>query len=143
MVVGTNMKKIGVSQKAIIFNEQERLLILRRSKTAPYGALIWDLPGGDLDYGEDAIIGITREIKEETGLDVRELKPFDVESHINDRKEFWVTIAYVGKTSSDNVSLSYEHDRHKWIEPKEAEKIETADKIKRFIKNIGKGNYSK
>lgn len=61
------MEKIGVSQKAIIFNKENKILVIRRSKTAPYGALTWDLPGGDLDYGEDAITGVIREIKEETG----------------------------------------------------------------------------
>jgi 8-oxo-dGTP diphosphatase len=130
------MNNTGVSQKAIIFNQEEKILILRRSGTAPYGALTWDLPGGDLDYGENAIKGITREIKEETGLNVKELKAFDVESHVNNKREFWVTIAYICKTDSDNVNLSYEHNQYKWIDPKEIKELEAMDKIKRFIAKL-------
>jgi len=31
----------------------------------------WTLPGGGLDFGEDPQNGVVREVKEETGLDVR------------------------------------------------------------------------
>jgi len=89
-----------------------------------------------LDYGENAIKGITREIKEETGLNVKELKAFDVESHVNNKREFWVTIAYICKTDSDNVNLSYEHNQYKWIDPKEIKELEAMDKIKRFIAKL-------
>jgi ADP-ribose pyrophosphatase len=65
------MKKIGVSQKAIIFNREGKILVLRRSGTALSNPGKWDFPGGDLEFGEDAIGGIIREIREETGLEVK------------------------------------------------------------------------
>lgn len=127
------MGKIGVSQKAIIFNREGKILVLRRSGAAPSNPGKWDFPGGDLDFGEDAIGGIIREIKEESGLEVKNLKPFDVESHINKEGDFWVTIAYTAKSISDKVILSYEHDESKWLTAEDFLKLESSEKLRRFV----------
>lgn len=87
-----NNQKIRVSQKAIIFREDGKILTMRRTATAPSRPLYWDLPGGDLDFGEDVKDGIVREIREEAGLEVQELAVIDAISGFNDKKEFWVTI---------------------------------------------------
>ena len=130
------MKKVGVSQKAIVFNEEGKFLTLHRTSSAPSNPDKWDFPGGDLDFGEDAIEGITREAKEESGLEVKDLKPFDVESHINKKGDFWVTIAYTAKAASDEVTLSFEHDEFEWLTAGEFLKLESPDKLKRFVKNL-------
>ncbi len=130
------MKKVGISQKAIIFNKEGKFLVIHRTKTAPSNPNKWDFPGGDLDFGEDATDGIIREIKEESGLEVRELKPFDVESHINKQGDFWVTIAYTAKANSDRIVLSFEHDEFKWLTVGEFLKLESPEKLRRFVKNL-------
>ena len=130
------MKKIGVSQKAIIFNREGKILVLRRSGTALSNPGKWDFPGGDLEFGEDAIGGIIREIREETGLEVKNLNLFDVESHINKEGDFWVTIAYIAKAVSDKVILSYEHDEFKWLTDEDFLKLESSEKLRRFVGNL-------
>lgn len=130
------MKKIGVSQKAIIFNQEGKILVLRRSGTALSNPGKWDFPGGDLEFGEDAIGGIIREIREETGLEVKNLNLFDVESHINKEGDFWVTIAYIAKAVSDKVILSYEHDEFKWLTAEDFLKLESSEKLRRFVGNL-------
>lgn len=112
-----NMNRFGVSQKIVIFNREGKLLSIRRSKTAPTRPLCWDLPGGDLDFGEEPLASIKREIKEETGLMVKNIKPFDVEAHINSADDFWVTIAYRACNVAGKVILSYEHDQFQWLTP--------------------------
>ena len=64
---------MGFSQKAFVFNKKRKFLIMRRTKTAPFGPLQWDLPGGDIEFGEDPIKSIIREVKEETGLIVNQV----------------------------------------------------------------------
>ncbi|MEK9135395.1 MAG: NUDIX hydrolase [Patescibacteria group bacterium] len=130
------MEKIGVSQKAIILNKEGKFLALRRSKTAPAKPLSWDLPGGELDFGEDPIKGIIREIKEETGITIKKIEPFDVEAHIATNKEFWVTIAYKTQCDEADVKLSFEHDEFKWLLPEEFLELESSEKLQRFAKKL-------
>ena len=44
------------------------VLLTRISVNGPGGGL-WTLPGGGLDFGEDPVDGVVREVAEETGLD--------------------------------------------------------------------------
>ena len=57
---------------AFILNAKGELLVERRGKEPAKGTL--DLPGGFTDLNETAEEGIAREIKEETGLDVHQVK---------------------------------------------------------------------
>lgn len=130
------MKRTGVSQKVVIQSRSGKFLILHRTSSAPSRPDTWDLPGGDLDFGEKAERGILREVREETGLPIRNIEPYDVESHINQEGDFWVTIAYKATSSSEKVVLSYEHDRFRWVTRKEFARLRSAKKLKRFIKNL-------
>ena len=57
---------------AFIVNDKNELLVVKRGKEPAKGTL--DLPGGFVDMDETAEEGMTREIREETGLDVRNIK---------------------------------------------------------------------
>lgn len=130
------MKNFGVSQKAILLDSAGKLLALQRSDTHPSKPLTWDLPGGDLSFGEEPYAGIEREIKEETGLSVRNLKPFDVESQKTDSGDFWITIAYKTSDFDGNVKLSYEHSAFEWLPPQTFLSLKSAPKLQRFVKNV-------
>lgn len=130
------MGKIGVSQKAIVINSEGKFLAVRRSKTAPAKPLSWDLPGGELDFGEDPVKGIVREVEEETGITIESIEPFDVEAHIAPNEEFWVTIAYKAQCRDGDVKLSFEHDEFKWVAPKEFLKLKSSEKLQRFVKRL-------
>ncbi|HDD64691.1 MAG TPA: NUDIX domain-containing protein [Firmicutes bacterium] len=60
-----------------IIIEVEGGIILIKRKNPPFG---WALPGGFVDYGESVEEAAIREAKEETGLDIKELKQFRVYS---------------------------------------------------------------
>ncbi len=130
------MKNAYVSQKVVILDKKNEILALRRSKTHPYKPFSWDLPGGDLDFGEDPIQGIIRETKEETGLDIHDISPFDVEAHITPDQSFWVTIAYTAKCDKKDVVLSYEHDQFEWLDREEFLLLQSSPKMQRFIKRL-------
>lgn len=132
------MSTIGISQKAVILNAEGKFLAIHRSPTAPSKPNQWDLPGGALDFGEDPAVGIAREIKEETGLEVTGLAPFDVEAHINPADKFWITICYKCEPLSQTVKLSFEHDDFRWITEQDFFQLEASQKIRRFISNLKK-----
>jgi ADP-ribose pyrophosphatase YjhB (NUDIX family) len=126
-------KKIGISQKAIVSRDDGKILAIRRSDTHPLRPKGWDIPGGDLEFGEDAKEGMRREIAEETGLEVSDLKVVDVISWPNDRGEFWITICYLAKSEGDAVKLSWEHDDFKWVMPEEFRQLDALPRIKQFV----------
>lgn len=106
---------IHLSQKALIINNVGLLLTMRRSHTDPHRPLTWDLPGGEVKEGEDLRESILREITEEVGIDVSDLRVADAIGAYNKRGEYWVTVAYMAKAMSDVVTLSYEHDQFEWL----------------------------
>ena len=65
-LVGRQMQTPGlpVSAKALVMTPRGRVLILRKTNG------LFDLPGGKLEIGEGALDALTREVDEETGLQV-------------------------------------------------------------------------
>jgi len=126
-------ESFGVSQKAVIGDGSGKCLVLLRGKTAPSNPSKWDLPGGDLDYGEDAVKSMLREIDEETGISVGHLEPLDVEAHINSQGTHWTTIGWSALALGSDVRISWEHDEHKWVTLDEFRKLRSIPKVARFV----------
>ena len=131
-----NNKSRGISQKAFVFRKDGTFLTMRRTKTAPSNPLNWDFPGGDIEFGEDPKSSMTREILEETGLSIKELRPFDVEGHITNKGDYWITIAYKAFTNSDKITLSWEHDLYKWVTLDEFLRLKIPKKFRKFAKTL-------
>lgn len=55
-----------VGGSAVVVDDEERILLQRRSDSGN-----WALPGGMMDIGETFAQSVIREVKEETGFDVR------------------------------------------------------------------------
>lgn len=76
----------------VLFNGRELLLIKRKHE--PFKDT-WALPGGFVDYGETTEHAVIREMKEETGLDVRIIDLIGVYSDPNrDPRGHTVSIVY-------------------------------------------------
>jgi 8-oxo-dGTP diphosphatase len=58
----------SVSVAAAILDDQERFLVIRRADNGR-----WEPPGGVLELHESIADGLAREVREETGLDIRPL----------------------------------------------------------------------
>jgi ADP-ribose pyrophosphatase YjhB (NUDIX family) len=72
-------------------------IVLIKRKNPPHG---WALPGGFLDYGESAENAARREAKEETGLDVVNLKQFHTYSDPNrDPRHHTMSVVVVAQGS--------------------------------------------
>lgn len=56
----------------IILNKKRQICLVKRARKPKYG--FWDLPGGFIKFGETAEEAARREAKEETGLDLSDLK---------------------------------------------------------------------
>jgi ADP-ribose pyrophosphatase YjhB (NUDIX family) len=76
----------------IIIEISGKIVLIGR-KNPPFG---WALPGGFIDYGESAEAAARREAKEETGLDIRELRQFHTYSDPHrDPRRHTISIVFV------------------------------------------------
>ena len=70
-------------------------IVLIERKFPPLG---WALPGGFVDYGEKVEVAAIREAKEETNLDLEDVKFFTLRSNPKRDKRFHiVTCVFAGK----------------------------------------------
>ena len=67
----THPESITIGVAGVIWNQAGQVLLIRRTKPPRNGQ--WSLPGGRLERGETLIEGLTREIREETQLEVEVL----------------------------------------------------------------------
>ena len=106
--------------KALIFNNQNQILILKRSETHPMFPLQYDLPGGIGQDGETGAQVATREIFEETGLDI---KPDSLEivreRIVTERNTKQFVLKTIINESNPKITISWEHAMYIWLSPKE------------------------
>ena len=131
---------VGLSQKAFVFDKKGMFLIMRRTRTAPSNALKWDLPGGIIEFGEDIYKSIKREVKEETGLTIKNPTPFDVSTRIHRDDEFWLTVAHKASVVGGALKISWEHDLHKWVKIGEFLKLPASSTLIKFAKTLKKNS---
>ena len=91
--------------KAIIIKQDGALLLLRSTGQKFPGK--WDLPGGHIHIGEDPKDGLIREVREETGITLSE--------PIERLYEEGNTTFYRAQMPDEKVTLSHEHDDHKFV----------------------------
>lgn len=92
----------------LIFDD--RFLMLKRAKE-PF---IWGPPGGKLEIDEDPIRGLQREVKEETGLQIRVFQPVTTWfGYFKDQS--LLSVDYLCTSEKNTVALSHEHTHHRWL----------------------------
>jgi 8-oxo-dGTP diphosphatase len=125
--------KLFTAVKAFIVYKN-KILILKESLKYQDGSNIgkYDVVGGRVKPGQRFDESLLREIKEETGLDVRIGKPFFVnEWRPVVKEEQWQIIGtfFECSTDSDQVILSEDHDDFQWIDPSEYKQYNLIDNL--------------
>jgi len=69
-VMGSLARPMAITVKGVVFNSKNEVLLIRRSKDDPTNSGKYDLPGGTIEKDETVKETVSREVKEETGIDV-------------------------------------------------------------------------
>lgn len=114
-----------VTTQAIIKNEDNEILLLRRSKHDGW----FTLPGGTVEDGETVIQALEREITEETGLKLKATNPVWVWQSNHIGKELLGIVFNIAEIVQKNtqIKLTAEHDKYKWIKYSDLIKDESVD----------------
>lgn len=111
-------KHFYVAVKALLFYNN-KFLILKRSKKSNGEFGFWEFPGGRLEFFEDPMDGLKREIQEEAGVDIDIKFPLGVWDHKRNNDMHVIGITFLAKAISDEIVLSDEHLEYKWITKEE------------------------
>jgi 8-oxo-dGTP diphosphatase len=107
-------KKFFIAVKGLLFYK-EHFLIIQRTNMARGDHYFWEFPGGRLEFGESPEQALTREIFEETGLNVECICPINVWSFFKNEDTEVVGITYLCKSKDNIIKLSNEHGNYAWI----------------------------
>lgn len=76
-IIRTTQTKFTVSVGVVIFDKKERILLLDHVLRPKSG---WGIPGGFINANEQPEYAVHREIREETGLELENVKLFRIET---------------------------------------------------------------
>lgn len=116
-----------------IICKNNSVLLARRKKGKSLEGF-WEFPGGKLEDEESETVALKRELKEELGLEVFNLKRFGV--NIHDYNTFQIRlIAYRCETKSF-PNKSTDHDKIEWVDINILNEYKLAEADKPFIKML-------
>lgn len=98
-----NSKDSKQITKIILFDEDDKVLFLKRAENIEKFAGKWDLPGGHVHEGEDILDGLEREVKEETGLKIGKVKKIKTVKNMH---------YFKASLPLGDIKLSDEHTEH-------------------------------
>ncbi len=108
-------KNFRVAVKGFIVNNG-KLFVMKRAKDDVQSPNIWEIPGGRLDPGEDPIIGLQREVREETGLYIKVIRPMTVRHFTRKDGQVITMLVFLCKPIGGFLQIREEHSDSKWMD---------------------------
>ncbi len=127
------------------FDGVEKVFLPKRALTKKFLPGVFELPGGHVDFGEDMVVGLIREVEEEFGMKIRVGDPFYVFTYTNEIKgSHSIEVVYFAKFLNPIDAIQIhpdDHSEYRWFGEDEIDQV--IDENKREddeeIKAIKKG----
>ena len=131
--------------RGIVLNDENQLLLIRRSADDVRNADLWEFPGGKVDAGEDIHQSLVREVMEETGLYIVEksdLIYYENEIIRSGRhgQKLYVALFHAVTLLAGDVRLSNEHSAYAWDTLDQARNRSLTDESRRALNVFHKTN---
>jgi 8-oxo-dGTP diphosphatase len=109
------------------FDGANKLFIPKRADTKKFLPGVYELPGGHIEFGEDIVDGLKREILEEFNMKISVGDPFYVFTYTNNIKgSHSVEVDYLATFEDpiENIKINpSDHSEFLWISENEVDKI--------------------
>ena len=114
------------------FDGVEKVFMAKRAATKKFMPSIFELPGGHIDFDEDMVVGLKREVDEEHGMKCTVGDPFYVFTYTNHVKGSQsIEVIYFAEFTEplENIKINPEdHSEYGWFAADELEKAVTPGK---------------
>lgn len=95
------------------FDGKEKVFLPKRALTKKFLPGVYELPGGHIDYGEDIVTGLKREINEEFQMHVRIGDPFAIFTYVNEIKgSHSIQVIYFATFINPITEIKAHHSNH-------------------------------
>jgi len=105
------------------FAGETKIFLAKRADTKKFLPGVYELPGGHIDFGEDILDGLKREIKEELNMSVTVGDPFYAATYINHIKgSHSIQVTYFAQFAEpiENIKIQPEdHSTYGWFSEEE------------------------
>jgi phosphoglycolate phosphatase len=133
-----------VTVGALIFDDAGSVLMVRTHKWSN----LWGIPGGKIKWGEDSVSALRREIKEETDLDITDIRFVLVQDCIHSpefyRDAHFVLLNYTARSAGKpEVKLNDEAREFVWVTPEKALSMSINQPTRILLEAVVKGQGSK
>ena len=120
---------------AAIFRDG-RVLIVRRAQPPAHG--LYTLPGGTVELGETLEQAVTREVREETGLEIEPLSVAGYRQMIardstGQVERHYVILPFAARWVAGEISLNEELAEARWLLPAELSGLQTTEGLAEIV----------
>jgi nucleoside triphosphatase len=114
------VKQYPLPAVAALIAHEKKVLLVRTHKWSG----LWGVPGGKIDYGEDALTALKREMREEVGLEIRDMVYAFYSDIVEDPKFYkpahFLSLEFVAYSDSSEVIPNEEIAEFAWLSVEEA-----------------------
>lgn len=125
---------------AVIFNKKGEVLVAKRNQPSlPDAHGKWELPGGGVEFGEDPLYALEREVYEEAGLYVKVLGMIPkVFSNIWHHKKYDSQVFLIGYVCEALLGKIHSSDKElvelQWLDPNKVDYMNSLSGTEEIVK---------